>query len=388
MIFGFKNANCVFADGVRKTDIQWSDGRIASFSKRDDMPSLKEGVFLCPGFIDEHIHGANGSDVMDGSIASLENISASLAQEGVTSFLATTMTESIPSIEKALENVKEYRKGAHQGARIEGVHLEGPFISPTFKGAQSLEYIREPSREELDHFNHLSGEAIREVTFAYERDKNDAFLSYCLTHHIVPSLGHSDCPGSLAVEGFQKGIRSVTHLFNAQRRIHHRDVGVAGAALLMDDVKVELIADLHHSCAEAVSLVFKTKKKQDIILISDSTEAKYLPEGTSAKLGSQPIWVKGGVAVLKDGTIAGSILRLDQALRNVRPLAKDYSYADLINLATINPAKNIGLEQEIGSLAVGHRADFVLLDKDFHVLSTIINGEIVYGSLDSVIEKE
>lgn len=388
MITGFKNANCVFVDGVRKVDIRWGSGKIASFSKQADAPSLKEGIFLCPGFIDEHIHGANGSDVMDGTIASLENISSSLTQEGVTSYLATTMTESVPSIEKALENVKEYRKRVHKGAQIEGVHLEGPFISPVFKGAQALEYIREPNAEELDHFHHLSGEAIREVTFAYERDKDDAFLSYCLEHHIVPSLGHSDCPGSLAMEGFKKGISCVTHLFNAQRRFHHRDVGVTGAALLMDNVKTELIADLHHSCLEAVSLVFKTKKKEDIILISDSTEAKYLPEGTSAKLGSQPIWVKGGVAVLEDGTIAGSILHLDQALRNVRPLAKDYSYADLINLVTANPAKNIGLEKEIGSLAIGHRANFVLLDKDFHVLATIVNGEVVYGSIDNIIDKE
>lgn len=388
MITGFKNVNCVFVDGVRRTDIHWENGKIASFSKQDYALSLKEGVFLCPGFIDEHIHGANGSDVMDASISSLEKLSSSLLQEGVTSFLATTMTESVTSIEKALENVKEYQKGTHRGARIEGVHLEGPFISPVFKGAQALEYIREPNSDELDRFNHLSGEAIREVTFAYERDKNDAFLSYCLKHHILPSLGHSDCPGALAIEGFKKGISCVTHLFNAQRRFHHRDVGVTGAALLMDGVKTELIADLHHSCIEAVSLVFKAKKKEDIVLISDSTEAKYLPEGTSAKLGSQPIWVKGGVAVLEDGTIAGSILHLDQALRNVRPLAKGYSYADLINLVTVNPAKNIGLEKEIGSLAIGHRADFTLLDKDFRVLATIIGGEVTYGSLDNVIEKE
>ncbi len=388
MIKGFKNVNCAFSSGVKKSSINWEGGLISSFDSARDSIALKEGVYVAPGFIDEHIHGAKGADVMDSSFASIKTMSGSLLQEGVTSFLATTMTESTASIEKALTNVSEYRKENRGGAKVAGVHLEGPFISAEYKGAQPLEFIRVPNAEEMDRFYSLSGESIRLVTFAYENDKDDTFLSYCLDKHIRPSLGHSSCGGKLASEGYKKGIKCVTHLFNAQKGFHHRDVGITGSALLTDGVKTELIADLHHSCPEAVEMVFRLKKKEDIVLISDSTEAKYLEEGAKAKLGSQDIYVKSGVAVLSNGVIAGSILRLDDALRNVRPLAKEYSYADLINLVTINPATNIGLEKEIGSLEVGKRADLTLLDKDFHVLAVFIDGELAYGSIDNLIDKK
>ncbi len=388
MIKGFKNANCVFASGVKKSSIVFEGGLIASFDDNDEWyPELRDDIYLAPGFIDEHIHGANGSDVMDASFASLDNMAKSLLKEGVTSFLATTMTESTASIEKALSNVNEYRKeDKRQMAKVAGVHLEGPFISPEYKGAQPLEFIRTPNKEELDRFYSLSGQSIKLVTFAYENDKDDAFLSYCLSKGIRPSLGHSSCNGKLAIEGYKKGIKCVTHLFNAQKGFHHRDVGVTGSALLTDGVKTELIADLHHSCPEAVEMVFRLKKKEDIILISDSTEAKYLEEGAKAKLGSQDIYVKNGVAVLSNGVIAGSILRLDEALRNVRPLAKGYSYADLINLVTLNPAKNIGLDKETGSLEVGHRADYLLLDKNFRVLAVFVDGRLSYGSIDYLLK--
>lgn len=387
MIKGFNNVNCVFSNGVKKGSINWNDGFISSFDSIDGNPTLKDGVYVAPGFIDEHIHGANGADVMDASISSLNKIADSLLQEGVTSFLATTMTEATASIEKALLNVNEYRKVAKSGARVIGVHLEGPFISSAYKGAQPLEFIRVPNASELDRFVSLSGESIRLVTFAYENDKDGSFLSYCVKKGITPSLGHSSCSGERAFEGYKKGIKCVTHLYNAQKGFHHRDVGVTGSALLTNGVKTELIADLHHSCKEAVEMVFRLKKKEDIILISDSTEAKYLEEGSKAKLGSQDIYVKGGVAVLSNGVIAGSILRLDDALRNVKPLARQYSYSDLINLVTLNPAKNIGLDNEIGSLSVGHRADFALLDDDFHVLAVIKDGNLVFGSIDNLIKE-
>ncbi len=387
MIKGFNNVNCVFSNGVKKGSINWNDGFISSFDSIDGNPTLKDGVYVAPGFIDEHIHGANGADVMDASISSLNKIADSLLQEGVTSFLATTMTEATASIEKALLNVNEYRKAARSGARVIGVHLEGPFISSAYKGAQPLEFIRVPNASELDRFVSLSGESIRLVTFAYENDKDGAFLSYCVKKGITPSLGHSSCSGELAFKGYKKGIKCVTHLYNAQKGFHHRDVGITGSALLTDGVKTELIADLHHSCKEAVEMVFRLKKKEDIILISDSTEAKYLEEGSKAKLGSQDIYVKGGVAVLSNGVIAGSILRLDDALRNVKPLARQYSYSDLINLVALNPAKNIGLDNEIGSLSVGHRADFALLDDDFHVLAVIKDGNLVFGSIGNLIKE-
>ncbi len=374
----FRDINIVFPDGVRKGNLSFDESGFLSFEAGPEAITLPEGVYLAPGFIDEHIHGANGYDAMDGDPSSILKIASALVQEGVTSFLPTTMTESVPAIKKALVAIKDAKNIQKEGATIEGIHLEGPFISPVFKGAQAEENILLPDVPLLQEFVALSGNLVREVTFACERPGGKEFLKACLALGITPSLGHSNASGKEALAAFDEGLHSVTHLFNAQSRFHHRDVGIVGATLLRDGVKAEIIADFHHSSEEAVALLFKTKRKEDIVLISDSTEAKYMGEGAKAKLGSQEIHVQNGLALLDDGTIAGSILRLDDALRNVQKVAKGYSYSDLINLATLNPAMNLGLDDHIGSIAVGKEASFVLLDSSFHVLATFVKGKLVY----------
>ncbi len=377
-ITGFKNANIVFEKGVKNASLSVNDGKIAGFFASDGAIELPENLYVAPGFVDEHIHGAMGCDTMDASVESLEIIATSLLQEGVTSFLATTMTESGENIEKSMVCVRDYMKGTHPGAQIRGLHLEGPFISVKYKGSQDEQHIKRPDAALFHHYNELSGMNIKEVTFAYEEEGGDEFLQYCLSHGVTPSIGHSNASGDKAREGFGKGIYCVTHLYNAQTPLHHRNAGIVGEALITDGVHTEVICDLRHICADALKVVFRNKKKEDIVLISDSSPAKYLPEGQSSHLGKQPIWVKDGVAVLENGTIAASILHLDQALRNIRPIAEGYSYADLINLVTINPARNVHLDKEVGSIEEGKRADFVILDEDFHVAATIVGGEVVY----------
>ena len=374
----FRDINIVFPDGVRKGSITFDERSILSFEASENALSLPEGVYLAPGFLDEHIHGACGRDAMDGEPESILRIADALVQEGVTSFLPTTMTETIPAIEKSLLSIQEAKKKQTSGANIAGIHLEGPFISPTFKGAQAEINIQKPNPELLERFQKLSGGLIRIVTFAYEEDGGEEFLKACLRLHITPSLGHSNATGQEALASFDKGVTSVTHLYNAQSRFHHRDVGIVGATLLRDGVKAEIIADFHHSSKEAIALLCKTKRKEDIVLISDSTEAKGLGEGAKAKLGSQEIHVQNGLALLENGTIAGSILRIDDALRNVSSVAKGYSYSDIVNLATLNPAKNLGLDERLGSIAIGKEPSFALLDSSFHVLATIVNGTVAY----------
>lgn len=375
---GFKNVNVVLEDKVIKGSLSFEGDRIFSFEDPENVILEGENVYVCPGFIDEHIHGANGSDVMDASKSSLENMAKSLLQEGVTSFLATTMTESKEKILASCRTVKEYMEEEHEGATILGLHLEGPFISLLHPGAQDPHYILKPDVPLLDEFVKASGNNVRLITFAYENDENSQFLEYCLKNNITPSIGHSDCKSALFKEGIAKGLSCVTHLFNAQRGFHHREVGISGEALLQDGVNVELICDTYHVCKDALSLVFKDKKKNEILMITDSCEAKYLPEGALAHLGSQEIHVEGGVARLKDNTIAASILRLDQGLRNVRDLAKGYTYSDLINLVSLNPAKNLHLDKDYGSISPNKKANFAVLDKDFHVLMTVVNGKVVY----------
>ena len=374
----FRDINIVFPDGVRKGSITFDERSILSFEALENASTLPEDVFLAPGFIDEHIHGAKGCDAMDGDPESILKIAEALVQEGVTSFLATTMTETIPAIEKSLLSIQEAKKKQTSGANIAGIHLEGPFISPIFKGAQAEINIQKPNPALLERFQKLSGGLIRIVTFAYEEDGGEEFLKACLRLHITPSLGHSNATGQEALASFDKGVTSVTHLYNAQSRFHHRDVGIVGATLLRDGVKAEIIADFHHSSKEAIALLCKTKRKEDIILISDSTEAKGLGEGAKAKLGSQEIHVQNGLALLENGTIAGSILRIDDALRNVSSVAKGYSYSDIVNLATLNPAKNLRLDERLGSIAIGKEPSFALLDSSFHVLATIVNGTVAY----------
>lgn len=220
------------------------------------------------------------------------------------------------------------------------------------------------------------------MTFAYEEIGGQEFLDECRRLGITPSLGHSDASGTIALEGFRRGISSITHLYNAQRRFHHRDIGVTGAALLQDGVRAELIADLHHSTPEAVAFAFHNKRKEDIVLISDATPAKGGKEGEQFFLGKQKISIEGGIALLDNGTVAGSILRLNDALKNVAPLAKGYAFHDLIALLSINPATNLGIADRYGSIEIGKAADFVLLDKDFRVHATFVAGRPVYVNPD------
>lgn len=375
-IKGFKNVKAVLPNEVKDVSLSIENGCIASLGEPTNGKREFEGLYLVPGFIDEHIHGANGTDTMDATIPALSNIATSLPQEGVTSFLATTMTMPKANIENALRNVAEYRKEEREGARVLGVHLEGPFISPLHPGAQDPKAILRPDVELFKRWNTLSGNAIREVTVAYE-EGGEALLSYCVANGITFSLGHSDCKADLVRKAISEGLHSITHLYNAQRGFNHREPGIVGEALLHDGLKVELIADLIHSCKDAVSFVFKNKKKEDIVLITDSTEGKFLASGFY-ELGGQKVKIFDGVARLMNDTIAGSILSLNKALRNVAPLAKGYSLPDLIRLVTLNPATNLNLEAEYGSIEVGKHADFALIDKDFNVYMTIVGGKVAY----------
>lgn len=377
---GFRNVNLVFPDGVRKGSLSFEGDRILSCEEPDEALLEGESLYVCPGFLDEHIHGAAGKDVMDGEICSLQTMASALVQEGVTGFLATTMTESEKKIIRSCETVREYVSSFHEGAEILGLHLEGPFISPAHKGAQDPQYILKPSVDKLSHFVEASGGLVRLITFAYENDEDSRFLEYCLANGITPSIGHSDCTSARFKEGIEKGLRCVTHLFNAQRGFHHREPGITGEGLYQDGVKTEIICDAYHVCPDALGLMFKSKKKEDVIMISDSCEAKYLEEGEKAHLGSQEVFVSGGVARLKDGTIAASILKLDQGLRNVAPIASKlgYSYADLINLVSLNPARNLHLDKDYGSIELGKKASFAVLDSSFRVHMTVVNGKVAW----------
>lgn len=375
-MFGFKNAKVyVEGQGIIRTNLQIENGKFVSFLDSESLISIRDDLIIVPGFIDEHMHGANGSDVMNGTPSDITNITQSVTQDGVTSVLLTTMTMEEDKITCALKNVDQCMKSNVQGANILGVHLEGPFISKKYCGAQNPQNIQKPTKSLMSKFISDSNKNIRLVTFAYEESEEE-FVDYLIKNNIIPSIGHSDCTSDLLKKGISEGIQSSTHTFNAMRGIHHRDIGIVGEVMLQEKVYAELICDLHHVSEDAIKLLYKCKGKDKIILITDSMEARFLSEGTYS-LGGQKVYVSEGTARLKDGTLAGSILRMNDALRNIRSVL-NISLEDAIDMASINPAKNLKIDDKKGSIALNKDADFVIIDDNFNVYATFINGKQIY----------
>ncbi len=378
---GFKNVLAyVYKKGLVKTDIAIENGKIVAIGEGLDITepfSVAKNHVVVPGFIDRHVHGADGADAMDGTVTDLSTIANGLAKEGTTSFLATTMTQSKENITKALNAVKEYRaESPVKGARVLGVHLEGPFISTKFIGAQPLEYVDAPSVETFDKYHKASGNSIKVVSFAPEEEGGSALITHLNSLGVCPSAGHTNASANVIEQSIKTGLKSITHTFNAQKPVHHRDLGVAGSALLFDELYTEIICDFIHLSPLTVKLVYKNKPKDKIILITDAMRAKGLPDCIS-ELGGQKVIVKNGEARLEDGTLAGSTLKMNNAIKNlVQGLS--IPLCDAIDFATVNPAKSIGVDGDYGTIEVGKYADFAVLDNDFNVALTVKEGEIIY----------
>jgi len=291
-----------------------------------------KGLYLSAGFIDIHIHGSNGFDVMDGTSEALDGISKSIMQTGTTSFLATTMTMSKEDIESALDNIQKFK--ANDRAKILGVHLEGPFINPTKKGAQNEAYIQRPNFELIEPYMDI----VKMITLAPEVDGAKEFMHYLQKHYpnVLLSIGHSNASYEQSKESFSMGISHATHLFNAMNPLHHREAGVVGAVLEDENISCDIIADLIHIHHSFFPMLHKLKK-ENLLLITDAMRAGCLCAGVS-EIGGQKVIVKDGEARLEDGTLAGSVLKINEALRNFYKYT-DISLPKLIAMVTSVPAK-------------------------------------------------
>ena len=380
---GFKNASVyVEGKGIVTTNVGFEDGIITYIgndqSKITQPVEIGQGQVIVPGFIDQHIHGAMGADAMDATENALSTIAKAVASEGTTGFLATTMTQSPENISKAMVAVKEYiQKDYEQGAKVLGIHLEGPFISLKHIGAQPLEYVAKPSVEVFDDYYAKSGNSIKIVSLAPEVEGADKLVSHLNDLGVVASAGHTDSGYNDIEKAISLGLKNITHTYNAQKALHHRDVGVVGSAMLFDSLNSEAICDLVHLSAPAIKLLIKNKPHDKFTLITDSMRAKHLPDGIS-ELGGQTVIVKNGEARLENGTLAGSILKMNDAIKNL-VLKLDVAFTDAIDFATINPAKNLGLDDKIGSIKVGKSADFAVLDGDFNVIKTLRAGKEIFS---------
>lgn len=364
------NGRLILKDKVERLDIIY-DRKIIDIGQGLDVSDCQvldaDGAYVSPGFINIHIHGAEGSDVMDGSLEAVDTISKSQVKDGVTSFLATTMTMSEAHILKSFDAVKDYMTQDTSGAKVLGIHVEGPFINADKKGAQDERYIIAPKYELIE--NHT--DEIKLMTVAPEVEGTLDFVqSVHSKHGIEFSLGHSNATYEQALEAYDKGIKSTTHLFNGMSGLHHRKPGVVGAVLKRKPY-FEVIADTVHFHEALIEIFADAIGKDKMILITDAMCACRMPQG-KYELGGQEVTVDESSARLNSGALAGSILRMNQAIANLRKHTS-YEINEIVNMASLNPATMLGLKG-LGSIQVNNQADLVLFDENIEIIETIVDG--------------
>lgn len=336
-----------------------------------------EGRYVSPGLIDLHIHGFQGDDASDGDLEGIRRISSALLENGVTGWLPTTMTIEKSLIVNALETIREGKKlseegkDSWQGSQVLGCHVEGPFINPSKKGAQPEDYILKPDAKFVKEYQ----DVIKIITMAPEMDEDFAFIKE-ISHdtHVVVSMGHTDADYETAMAAINAGVSHVTHLFNAMSPLNHRKPGVV-TAVLNSGITTELIVDTFHVHPGLFKLVSKIKGDK-LCLITDCLRAGGLKDGTYT-LGGQKFVLKGIECRLEDGTIAGSVLRLNNGVKNVLKHT-DMPLWQIVAAASLNPARAIGLATTKGSLENGKDADIIITDADYNVEQTFVRGELYY----------
>lgn len=366
-----------------KTDaiVTLSDqGRILDISSAEQFDGEIEDLgnaWLLPGLIDSHVHGAKGHDVMDASHEALNEISRHCARHGVTGFAATTVTAPVQKIKDALQQIAKSREAGLDGAELLGGYLEGPYFTPTHKGAHPDRLFRELDCDELDSWMSYSDNALISVALAPE--KNDAIkaIKHLKSQGVRVMLGHTDASYDDVKAAFDAGADGIVHCYNGMRGLHHRDPGVVGAGLTADSGFVEMIADGHHVHPTAIDVAHRCCGDR-LLLITDAMQAAGMPDG-HYQLGELTVEMKEGVVRTAQGGLAGSTLILLDGVKNLsRWLDLPFEQAWL--RASLTPAKSLGLDHKLGSIAVGKQASMVALSPEGDVLKTWVNGRPVFST--------
>lgn len=349
-------------------DIRIDNGKITEIGIFNEDGEDKSGLIALPGFVDIHIHGAGGGDASDASIESLDKIAKMLAKNGITSFCPTTMTLPEDKLIEIVSVIADYKS---KGAKIAGINLEGPFISYEKKGAQNGEYVRQGTIEEFDRLFDASNGLVKLITIAPEAFSSDDFIQY-VSKKCSVSIGHTSANADEAAKAVRLGAKHFTHLYNAMTPMTHREAGVAGTAL-DSDAFCEIICDGGHICPAVLRNTFKILGEDRAVVISDSMRAAGLGEG-AFELGGQQVFVhkNGKYAVLENGTIAASISNVFEEFKNLLGFGIDFKSA--LKSCTINPAKAIGADSEIGSIVVGKCADIIFVDENLYLKEVMIDG--------------
>jgi len=359
------------------------DGKIAAVTSREEFKAADIHDFskdiIVPGFIDMHLHGISGVCTADADPRSIETMSEVLVRHGVTSFLPVLHSCDSSLLLRSIRAIASLRGKRIRGAKPLGIYIEGPFVSPEKSGAMNSEYFKNPSQEIFDEIYEASAGELKIMTIAPELPGAIPIIRYILSRRVQVALGHTNASYEYARAAIRAGASHVTHLFNAMRAFHHRDPGIVGAVLEDPGVSVEVIADLVHLSSTAIKLTYMLKPRDKVVCITDALAAD-LPEGIH-QIADREILVKSDAAYLSDGkTLAGSTLTLDKALRN---LVFDIGIPleDALRFMTANPAKVLG-ERCLGAIKVGSRADLTVLDRNFRVVATFVDGVLVYRRPD------
>ncbi|HAF61971.1 MAG TPA: N-acetylglucosamine-6-phosphate deacetylase [Anaerolineaceae bacterium] len=359
--------------------IEIKDGKIHAIyptrgnEKKDTTFFDAQDMIITPGLMDIHTHGGMGADAMDAQQNSLNQMSTFLANHGVTSFLATTMTAEENSIDAALSTIRESHLSL-PGATLVGAHIEGPYINITYKGAQNPAYFRPPQEQEYRRW--IETGIVKMVTIAPEIEGMDEFIQYCIYNDVEIAIGHSNASYDQVMHAADLGARHATHLFNGMLGLHHREPGTVGGILSEPRISAHIIVDGVHLHPAIVDLVVRLKGADKTILISDAMRAAGLADGRY-DLGGQEVTVVDGEARIANGSLAGSTLTLERALKNVM----QFCHMDLIQalpMVTRNPAKALHLADCKGFIREGFDADLTIFNRELEVQATMVQGKWVY----------
>lgn len=351
------------------------DGKFGGYSQ--DKPEGADvldfsGRWIAPGMVDTHIHGLMNHDVMDNDAEGLMAISEGLLSCGVTSFLPTTLTADEALLDSVVKMVGDNYSRV-KGAKIQGIFLEGPFFTEKFKGAQNPKYFSDPSIDTLERWQRLSGGLIRKIAIAPERGGVEEFVSAAVSGGVAVALGHSNATYAQAKAAVDQGASIFVHTYNGMSPLTHREPGMVGAALTLRDVYCELICDGHHSNPVAAGLVMQSAGHEHTVLITDCMMAGAMPDG-DYYLGEFPVIKKDGAVRIESGSLAGSVLEMKVAIKNV----VDWGIAtpgQAIDMATAVPAVSAGIDDRCGRIARGRDADFIVLQPDMQLEATYLDGE-------------
>lgn len=336
-----------------------------------------EGLIIAPGFIDIHLHGGNGSEVMSAIPSSLEELAKFYATHGVTSFLATTLTDNPDQLLAVARSFEFLNNSNYKGAKCLGIHLEGPYLSPQFAGMHNVNELRLPSLDEIKQIHRASNQGLKVITIAPEIDGALETAAVLVKMGIVCAIGHSNSDYETGLKAIEAGFSSVTHCFNQLRPFHHRDPGVLGVALTRKELAVELIADGIHLHPAVIDTIWRLKGAENIILVSDAMAPAGLPDGSYPSIHGE-LTVAGGAVRNEAGQLAGSTLTLDQAVKNMLKFT-ECGLNDVFRMASYNPARLLGINKHKGSLYPGKDADLVVLTTDLEVIMTMVGGEVISG---------